>query len=188
MTGRRRSSPGRGVCGAAAAAKGGCAVSTPPNLNPSPHRGDDPRPPCSRRPPGSCHRSGAPAAAAGPEAQPGAVRPGVRGEPRGGAGTHGRWPGDCDDPHRRRDRAPQHPPAVSVAGLGGASRRLGGVRQLHRLPPPRWLRAQPRCGRGAAGALAGALARTTPRLPALVPRPGGGAGELLRSRRLLRRS
>ena len=51
-----------------------------------------------------------------------------------------------------------------------------------------WLRAQPRCGRGAAGALAGAHARTTPRLPALVPRPGGGAGEPLRSRRLLRRS
>ncbi len=28
------------------------------------------------------------------------------GQPRGGAGTHGRWSGDCDDPHRRRDRRP----------------------------------------------------------------------------------
>ena len=64
----------------------------------------------------------------------------------------------------------------------------GGVRQLRWLPPFRWLRTQPRCGRAAAGVLAGAHARTTPRLSAAVPRSGGGAGQPLRSRRLLRRS
>jgi hypothetical protein len=38
-------------------------------------------------------------------------------------------------PRRRRNRSPQHTPADPAAVLGRSARRLGGVRQLYRLPP-----------------------------------------------------
>ena len=56
----------------------------------------------------------------------------------------------------------------------------GGVRQLWRLPPGRWLRAQPRCVGAAVGAMAGPDPRTTPRLSAPLPGLGERTGEQLR--------
>ena len=58
---------------------------------------------------------------------PGAVRAGVRGQPRGGAGTGGRWPTDRDDTHRRRDRRSHLQPEP---GLGLAARRCSLPLQL----------------------------------------------------------
>ena len=57
---------------------------------------------------------------------------------------------------------------------------IEALRQLQRLPAPRWLRTQSRRQRGAAGALAGVERGRTGGLCAPLPRSRGGAGQTIR--------